>query len=87
MLLLTFGVALGQWTGSFAETSAQDVPLIPSVIMAVNSFLSALGAVYTERVLKAHQTEVLSTFATNLHMSAHTLLMNGAKACLWEGTS
>lgn len=87
MLLLTVGVALGQWRGSFSGAVVQDVPLLPSVIMAVNSGLSALGAVYTERVLKARQTEVLSTFATNLHMSGHTLLMNGAKAFLWEGTS
>lgn len=87
MLLLTVGVALGQMrSGSFGDTPVKDVPLIPTLIMILNSALSALGAVYTERVLKAHQSAALTIFATNLHMSAHTLLFNGAKACLWEAT-
>lgn len=85
MLLLTLGVAMGQYRGtSFEEAVAQDLPLLPTFIMLLNSAFSAFGAVYTERVLKAQQSAVLTTFATNLHMSAHTLLMNGLKAILWE---
>lgn len=87
MLLLTFGVALGQCRGSFSETASQDVPFFSLIIMIVNSFLSALGAVYTERVLKASNSAVLTTFATNLHMSAHTLLLNGAKAGILQGSA
>jgi len=88
MLLLTGGVALGQHRGgSLSETVVQDVPVLPTIIMFLNSAFSALGAVYTERVLKAHQSAVLTTFATNLHMSSHTLLMNGAKAFCWEAIS
>lgn len=88
MLLLTVGVALGQRRDASVGTEViQDVPLFPTVIMFINSAFSAFGAVYTERVLKAHQSAVLTTFATNLHMSAHTLLMNGAKACFWEATT
>lgn len=88
MLLLTVGVALGQRRGESVEASEmQELPLLPTAIMFVNSALSAVGAVYTERVLKAQESAVLTTFATNLHMSAHTLLINGAKACFWEGVS
>lgn len=87
MLLLTVGVALGQHRGSsLGEAVAEDVPFLPTVVMFLNSGFSAFGAVYTERVLKASQSAMLSTFATNLHMSAHTLLMNSAKAFLWEAT-
>lgn len=68
----------------WSESSMREVPFVPAVIMVVNAFFSASGAVYTERVLKAQQSAALTIFATNLHMSAHTLLLNGAKACLWE---
>lgn len=87
MLVLMVGVALGQQTpASVSSVGVEDVPLLPTVVMFVNSGLSSLGAVYTERVLKAHQSAVLTTFATNLHMSGHTLLMSAAKACFWEAT-
>lgn len=86
MLLLTVGVSLGQHRGTLSDALNEDVPLLPTAIMCFNSVLSSLGAVYTERVLKASQSAVLTTFATNLHMSAHTLLMNGGKALVWEAT-
>jgi len=88
MLLLTAGVAMGQHRGdSLDGTTAQEVPVLPMFVMLSNSAFSAIAAVYTERVLKADQSAVLTIFATNLHMATHTLLMNGAKACVWEATS
>lgn len=88
MLLLTVGVAFGQLRGaSFEEAVSQEVPLLPTAIMLLNSAFSAMAAIYTERVLKAQSSAVLTIFATNLHMSAHTLLLNGGKAVLWEATS
>mmetsp|Transcript_14323 Transcript_14323/g.39291 ORF Transcript_14323/g.39291 Transcript_14323/m.39291 type:complete len:314 (-) Transcript_14323:97-1038(-) len=85
MVLLTVGVAVGQ----LRESTSQDgpglpaeAPLLPALVMLLNSCLSALAAVYTERVLKAQQSATLSIFATNLHMASHTLLVNLAKACI-----
>lgn len=85
MLLLTAGVALGQMRGgAFVDAAREDVPSLPTAIMLFNSSLSAFGAVYTERVLKARQSAVLTIFATNLHMSAYSLLMNGTKGYFGE---
>mmetsp|Transcript_64205 Transcript_64205/g.187868 ORF Transcript_64205/g.187868 Transcript_64205/m.187868 type:complete len:316 (-) Transcript_64205:162-1109(-) len=89
MVLLTVGVALGQHrdsSGTAGSLSLADleVPLVPVLIMLANSCLSALAAVYTEKVLKAQQSASLSIFATNLHMALHTLLVNLAKASVCE---
>lgn len=81
MITLTVGVALGQqWDGAVGA----EVPVAPALMMFFNSMLSALAAVYTERVLKARGSAALTIFATNLHMSAHTLIVNIAKAAVWE---
>merc|ERR1712032_1073080 len=81
VVILTIGVALGQqWDG----TLPLDVQVAPVLMMCFNSVLSAFAAVYTERVLKARGSAALSIFATNLHMAAHTLLVNGAKAAVWQ---
>jgi UDP-sugar transporter A1/2/3 len=82
MLVLTVGVALGQQKSSAGLDGIDAVPFMPIAIMIVNSFLSAAGAVYTEKVLKARQSANLTIFATNLHMSAHTLMLNLLKACV-----
>lgn len=84
LFLLTIGVALGQFGSQSDSESATDgaSELLPLVLMLTNSCLSAFGAVYTERVVKARQSEAMTTFATNLHMAAHTLLLNGTRAFL-----
>lgn len=91
IVVLTAGVALGQHrdeggaaNGSSGLPAASEVPLVPVLIMLLNSCISALAAVYTEKVLKARQSASLSIFATNLHMASHTLLVNLAKACVSE---
>merc|ERR1712226_1504190 len=81
LAILTIGVLLGQqWDGAVGG----DVPVAPVFMMFGNSVLSAFAAVYTERVLKARGSAALTIFATNLHMSAHTLLVNSAKVVVWE---
>jgi UDP-galactose transporter len=92
MLLLTAGVFLGQQQGatfnsfSFKGLTSQDIPILPMLVMLLNSALSAIAAVYSERVLKDRQSAELSTFATNLHMSSYTLLISCTKACCSEAT-
>mmetsp|Transcript_36773 Transcript_36773/g.114457 ORF Transcript_36773/g.114457 Transcript_36773/m.114457 type:complete len:326 (-) Transcript_36773:35-1012(-) len=97
LVLLTVGVALGQRRddggaaaagaaasgGSPSRPAAEEaVSLVPAAIMLLNSCISALAAVYTEKVLKARQSVSLSIFATNLHMASHTLVVNLARACV-----
>lgn len=89
LVLLTAGVSLGQHRDTTSKADSGGVPgtgaaLIPVLIMLINSGLSAVAAVYTEKVLKAQQSSALSIFATNLHMALHTLLVNGVKLCVWE---
>eukprot|EP00933_Yihiella_yeosuensis_P031743 TRINITY_DN25346_c0_g3_i2.p1 TRINITY_DN25346_c0_g3~~TRINITY_DN25346_c0_g3_i2.p1 ORF type:complete len:324 (-),score=34.82 TRINITY_DN25346_c0_g3_i2:99-1037(-) len=76
MFPLTLGVMLGQWPSdgsqmAFARSSTHGV-----ILMIVNSFLSSLGGVWTEKVLKGSASAELSIFATNLHMAIHTFVIN-----------
>eukprot|EP00928_Gymnodinium_smaydae_P033194 TRINITY_DN23842_c0_g1_i1.p1 TRINITY_DN23842_c0_g1~~TRINITY_DN23842_c0_g1_i1.p1 ORF type:complete len:310 (-),score=68.08 TRINITY_DN23842_c0_g1_i1:24-953(-) len=75
MGLLTVGVTLGQWQG--AEAGDLEAPLVGVLLLVFNASLSALGGVCTERVLKGRASVDLSIFATNVHLAAHTLLLNG----------
>jgi len=68
---LTVGVMLGQWQGGNLEA-----PLSGVLVMLLNSFLSALAGVLTEKVMKANQSASLSIFATNIHMALHTVALN-----------
>jgi len=85
VVLLTFGVALGQWRNG---ALVADEPFVPVLLMLVNSCLSALAAVYTEKIIKAHSNASLTIYATNVHMAAHTLVIstcaNVLRANIWE---
>lgn len=80
LVILTVGVAMGQWRGGADEDSGgvSSTPPLGVLIMLINSGLSALGGVCTEQVLKSKESANLSIFATNIHMAAHTLLFNSA---------
>lgn len=85
LVVLTFSTALGQWAG-------HEGPLDASVRnffwVLFNATISAMGGVLTERVLKAEDSRDLSIFATNIHMAAHTLALNGAAlaaSSAWAG--
>jgi len=89
MVVLTVGVTLGQWpsapAGGAVVTSTLGV-----LLMLVNCCLSALGGVLTEKLLKGKASAELSIFATNIHMAAHTLLVNGlvlgARGLTWPSS-
>mmetsp|Transcript_49161 Transcript_49161/g.97705 ORF Transcript_49161/g.97705 Transcript_49161/m.97705 type:complete len:334 (-) Transcript_49161:84-1085(-) len=85
--LLTVGVALGQWRNGALMA---DEPFIPVLLMLVNSCLSAVAAVYTEKIIKAHSNAALTIYATNVHMAAHTLVIsscaNALRANIWQIT-
>ncbi|CAE8630807.1 unnamed protein product [Polarella glacialis] len=88
MVCLTFGVAIGGRAGGASANASSDrelpeAPVLGIVIMLINCALSAFGGVCTEMALKARSSGNLSIFATNLHMAAHSLLMNGAALALW----
>lgn len=76
MVLLTIGVALGQWSSAGADGLGAP-SMLGVLLMVVNSCLSALGGVLTEKLLKGAASAELPIFATNIHMAAHTLLVNG----------
>jgi len=83
--LLTAGVALGQWRNGALVV---DEPFVPVLLMLVNSCLSAIAAVFTEKIIKAHSNAALTIYATNVHMAAHTLLIsvcaNTIRANVWQ---
>eukprot|EP00927_Polykrikos_kofoidii_P082839 TRINITY_DN8342_c0_g1_i1.p1 TRINITY_DN8342_c0_g1~~TRINITY_DN8342_c0_g1_i1.p1 ORF type:complete len:266 (-),score=29.14 TRINITY_DN8342_c0_g1_i1:371-1135(-) len=81
LVVLTGGVTLGQMSG----THAFEAPLIGVALMMVCSSLSAVGAVCTELLLKSKESASLSIVATNIHMAAHTLLLNSVAAGLVVG--
>mmetsp|Transcript_81861 Transcript_81861/g.228066 ORF Transcript_81861/g.228066 Transcript_81861/m.228066 type:complete len:328 (+) Transcript_81861:141-1124(+) len=78
--LLTCSTVLGQWGGqdSGGEVEVTRTTLAGFLIMFTCCWLSALGAVLTEKLLKARDSHELSIFATNIHMAGQTLLLNGA---------
>eukprot|EP00443_Scrippsiella_acuminata_P079765 CAMPEP_0115556414 /NCGR_PEP_ID=MMETSP0271-20121206/98353_1 /TAXON_ID=71861 /ORGANISM="Scrippsiella trochoidea, Strain CCMP3099" /LENGTH=181 /DNA_ID=CAMNT_0002990283 /DNA_START=54 /DNA_END=596 /DNA_ORIENTATION=- len=77
LVVLTVGVAIGQWQGGTSDVLDASTPFIGVLLMLLNSSLSALGGVCTEKVLKSRGSAQLSIFATNVHMAGHTLLLNG----------
>jgi len=85
VVLLTAGVALGQWRNS---NLVADEPFVPVLLMLINSCLSALAAVFTEKIIKAHSNAALTIYATNVHMAAHTLIIstcaNALRANIWQ---
>lgn len=92
LLALTAGVALGQLpddrAGAASGGSGHDdggqarvdaaAPLAGILLMLFNCTLSSLGGVSSERLLKGPRSAELSIFATQLHMAAHTVLLNSA---------
>jgi len=86
--LLTAGVALGQWRNG---ALVADEPFVPVLLMLVNSCLSAIAAVCTEKIIKAHSNAALTIYATNVHMAAHTLVIstcaNALRANIWQAAS
>mmetsp|Transcript_29139 Transcript_29139/g.65958 ORF Transcript_29139/g.65958 Transcript_29139/m.65958 type:complete len:318 (+) Transcript_29139:77-1030(+) len=85
LLLLTVGVTLGQWQSGHHDAKAA-LTAAPSTLgialMVLNSSLSACGSVFTEKVLKGSASAELSTFATQVHMATHTLLLGGVALCV-----
>uniref|UniRef100_A0A7S4Q9H7 Sugar phosphate transporter domain-containing protein n=1 Tax=Alexandrium monilatum TaxID=311494 RepID=A0A7S4Q9H7_9DINO len=88
LVLLTAGVALGQWPGAGSAEGQGSPSALGVLLMAANSCLSAMGGVLTEKLLKGAVSSELSIFATNVHMAAHTLLVNclalGAQGLVWS---
>merc|ERR1712061_846074 len=77
VILLTGSTALGQSAGE--EGSVLDpTPFSGLMCNLLCCFLSGLGAVFIEKLLKGKGSGDLSIFATNIHMATHTLLLNGA---------
>jgi len=74
MVLLTAGVALGQWR----HDAELEAPLGATLLMLANSCLSALGGICTECLLKGKESAELSVFATNVHLASHSLLLGAA---------
>jgi len=80
LVLLTLSTVLGQAFGRpTSETALVGEASIWGflVVLGPCAGLSALGAVLTEKLLKSKASEDLSIYATNVHMSCHTLLLNG----------
>jgi len=84
LVLLTVGVTIGQWQGKGAGDTGQSSSF-GVLLMVINSCLSALGGVATEKLLKGSATGQLSIFATNVHMASYTLLLNGFVVLSMQG--
>eukprot|EP00928_Gymnodinium_smaydae_P047692 TRINITY_DN31844_c0_g1_i1.p1 TRINITY_DN31844_c0_g1~~TRINITY_DN31844_c0_g1_i1.p1 ORF type:complete len:344 (-),score=63.75 TRINITY_DN31844_c0_g1_i1:257-1288(-) len=73
LLLLTVGVALGQWRGG----GTLEAPPIGILICLFNGCISATAGVLMERILKAPASFGMTIFETALHTSLHTVVFNG----------
>jgi len=76
LVLLTLGVAVGQWRGTELTAGAGQGQLLGVLLTVVNSALSSLGGALTENVLKSAGSARLSIYARNIHLAAHTLVLN-----------
>jgi len=83
--LLTLGVTIGQRQGKAADDATEHSSSWGVLLMVMNSCLSALGGVLTEKLLKGNATAQLSIFATNVHMASYTLLLNGFVVLSMQG--
>jgi len=80
LVLLTVGVALGQWRGGTVNgssgTDSEAAPTSSIVLHVFNSCLSAIAGVLVERALKAPGSRGMPIFAVAMHTSMHTLVVN-----------